>query len=44
MFKRILKRFKKREKRKMSASEMKYSSNLFGPPYEICGYPKRKEV
>ena len=44
MFKRILKRFKKRKKHGLSASEMKYNSYLFGAPYEVCGYPKRKEV
>lgn len=44
MFKRILKRFKKRKNHKLSSSEMKYNGYLFGAPYEICGYPKRKEV
>ena len=47
MFKRILKLkkdLKKRKKHVLSASEMKYNSYLFGAPYEVCGYPKEKEV
>ena len=44
-FKKAWKRRQKRIKKyDLSASETKYSSYLFGAPYEVCGYPKRKEV
>lgn len=43
MLKRISKRFKKSKKHELSASERKYNSYLFGPPYEVCGYPKERK-